>query len=382
MYSPRRTEVHAVRGDSLARDPMRRFVIPRQPGESWEGRWTHTHVRRSRCVGVLRWRGGGSRNRPVCVALRTYSSVRELPVPRVRAARYLRACGRGSTFSIACYADLSYSGLRDWTGRSNARYADLDIPLITTKLPSDWRALQREVAAILTECGFAVEVEKKVQTVRGSVELDVYAEETVDGRRYVIACECKHWASAVPQTVVHSFRTVVADLGAHLGLIVCSGGFQSGAVAAAQNSNIRLVDWEGFQREFEVTWFTRHFSPVLTSRCDPLLTYCEPLLPRWFSDLSEEKKHAFIELKRQHDSFGWLVMMFTTYMRSLSGHRMPVLPVRSRLAEIGEDVTLPDSVADAVGYREFLEAVLAHSDEVVAQFRMLRPATEAPSPHE
>lgn len=49
--------------------------------------------------------------------------------------------------------------------------------IITNQQPSDWQSLQTEVGEILAQCGFTVEVEKTVETARGEVELDVYAEE-------------------------------------------------------------------------------------------------------------------------------------------------------------------------------------------------------------
>jgi restriction system protein len=101
--------------------------------------------------------------------------------------------------------------------------------LITAKVPNNWKSLQNESAGILAECGFAVKIEKKMPAARGEVEIDVYAEETVKGRKYAIACECKHWGAKVPQTIIHSFRTVVNDLGATIGYLISSRGFQSGS---------------------------------------------------------------------------------------------------------------------------------------------------------
>ncbi len=92
--------------------------------------------------------------------------------------------------------------------------------MITRSIPDSWQALQTEVGRILSECGFAVEVEKKIGSARGAVELDVYAEETIRGRRYTIACECKYWKSRIPQAVIHGFRTVVQEIGANVGYIV------------------------------------------------------------------------------------------------------------------------------------------------------------------
>jgi hypothetical protein len=55
--------------------------------------------------------------------------------------------------------------------------------MITSTTPSSWQDLQQQSAQILAECGFAVEVEKKVKLVRGQAEIDVYAEETLKGRK-------------------------------------------------------------------------------------------------------------------------------------------------------------------------------------------------------
>jgi restriction system protein len=116
--------------------------------------------------------------------------------------------------------------------------------LLTTTQPVDWRTLQCGVASILRECGFTVEIERIFKTVRGSVEVDVYAEEIVNGRTYSIASECKHWSSRVPQTVIHAFRTVVADLGVNVGYIVSRKGFQSGAFGASKSTNLKLLTVE------------------------------------------------------------------------------------------------------------------------------------------
>ena len=100
--------------------------------------------------------------------------------------------------------------------------------MITISSPYNWCNLQDEVATILDQCGFHVETEKTVKTSRGKVELDVYAEEEIKGRKYSIVCECKYWKKKIPQSVIHSFRTVVADLGANIGYIISLKGFRSG----------------------------------------------------------------------------------------------------------------------------------------------------------
>jgi hypothetical protein len=62
--------------------------------------------------------------------------------------------------------------------------------VITSETPQTWQELQDATASILRECGFEVAVEKKVSSARGEVAIDVFAEERVKGRRYIILCEC------------------------------------------------------------------------------------------------------------------------------------------------------------------------------------------------
>ena len=120
--------------------------------------------------------------------------------------------------------------------------------------PSDWRELQRLVRQVFLEMGCHATCDVPVQTVRGSVNVDVLA---VDHSRppygtYIV--ECKRWKRRVPQTVVHAFRTVVADSGAHGGFIVSEMGFQKGALDAVRKSNVTLLTWIEFQELFYERW--------------------------------------------------------------------------------------------------------------------------------
>lgn len=112
--------------------------------------------------------------------------------------------------------------------------------------PRDWKDLQDKVAYVLGSCGFNVETPKKIQTVRETIEVDVYAKTT----EMTIICECKYWESSVPQSVVLSFRTAVIDIGANKGIIIAKTGFQSGAYHSIQNTNIELKTWQEFMSEY------------------------------------------------------------------------------------------------------------------------------------
>ncbi|CAM9967526.1 unnamed protein product, partial [Chrysoparadoxa australica] len=137
-----------------------------------------------------------------------------------------------------------------------------ELAVIYSKEPSDWRELQDKTASILHVCGCESEVERTIETVRGEVVLDVHATDTSTSPNLTYVCECKYWSNAVPKSVVHGFRTVVSDYGAHIGFLISRNGFQSGAYEAAQNSNIRLVNWFELQDVFISRWKKGRYAQV------------------------------------------------------------------------------------------------------------------------
>jgi Restriction endonuclease len=148
--------------------------------------------------------------------------------------------------------------------------------MIENEPGADWRDLQRRVAAILQECGFAAEVGKKLVTARGNVEIDVYATDPTTAPPGNYLCECKRWKNHVPQGEVQTFRTVMGDTGAHFGLFVSAGGFQRGAFDVVEHTNIHLLDWVGFQDLFLQRWCAKYWVPTLRKRGDRLAGYVDP----------------------------------------------------------------------------------------------------------
>jgi restriction system protein len=243
---------------------------------------------------------------------------------------------------------------------------------LTTKHPESWKDLQNKVADILLQCGFTVETEKTTETARGKVELDVYAEEIVKGRKYSIVCECKYWKSNIPQNVVHGFRTIINDLGCNIGYIITTSNFQSGSTNTSEYTNIELLTWEAFQSLFFESWYDSYFSPEMAKRLDPLLTYSEPILPKWFDKMNKEDKEAYYSLKDKYDSFGWIVMSFTPYSRMLSKKVIPTLPLHNRIKESSEFTNIPNEILNETGYQEFLELCYAYGKVAISEFRYFR----------
>lgn len=118
----------------------------------------------------------------------------------------------------------------------------------------DWKRLQYSVCRLLNEVGLAAQEAVVLKTPRGTVEVDVFAidELSVDKIQYIV--ECKNWANAIPQHVVHSFTTVMQETGANIGFIVSRVGLQAGAERYTQNTNIIGLTFEALQRRYFEPW--------------------------------------------------------------------------------------------------------------------------------
>jgi hypothetical protein len=243
--------------------------------------------------------------------------------------------------------------------------------MITNHMPADWEQLEQMVADILQKAGLQVERNRVVTTARGQAAIDVYAVESILGREVVVFCECKHWKAAVPQGVVHSFRTVVSDGGANTGYIISSSDFQSGARSAAEKTNVQLVNWEQFQLEFESSYYEHYFRSKLKEFVDPLCSFTEPLGPAPFlasGKLAEPRLDEFLELKRQYEDFAFLCLCQFPQLHALYE------PLRLPLGAQGNpaaQLNIPDHLANIDGYEEFLVAARDFAVEGIRLFRAL-----------
>ncbi|MCD6471711.1 restriction endonuclease [Candidatus Aerophobetes bacterium] len=240
-----------------------------------------------------------------------------------------------------------------------------------THSPETWKNLQNEVGQILRECGFYAKVDKNIETTRGTVDVDVYAEDhsRVPEIKYLI--ECKHWKTRVPKTIVHAFRTVVSDFGANVGLIVSSVGFQSGAFDTVKKSPVKLVNWREFQDLFINVWSEHYFTPELYKVADPLREYTEPINSRIFRKanlLSKERQTKFKELRAKHLALA-LYALPLFHDLSLFGMLLPKLPIKESLQDLdSHGIYLPQDILDAATLRELLEALSRNCISTIAEF--------------
>lgn len=126
-------------------------------------------------------------------------------------------------------------------------------------VPTTWQELEELVAQSFTEMGYESSKNFSLKTARGTVAIDVFAVKRSTPIPTTVLCECKYWDKAVPQNVVHGFRTVCADAGAHFGLIISKVGFQRGANETREFTNVHLMNFEEFQETFFDEWKTGAF---------------------------------------------------------------------------------------------------------------------------
>ena len=110
------------------------------------------------------------------------------------------------------------------------------------------------VAQAFEEMGYETHRNYEVTTVRGRVNIDVYAIKKSTPIPTVVLCECKHWTRSVDQSIVYAFRAICSDIGAHFGLIISKVGFQLGANETREATNIHLLNFVEFQETFFQEW--------------------------------------------------------------------------------------------------------------------------------
>lgn len=237
---------------------------------------------------------------------------------------------------------------------------------IYTEAPSNWKDLEEKTSKFLTELGYACEIEKDIETVRGIVNVDVIAKSKEIPSATVI-CECKCWNKAIPQTVIHSFRTVINDYGANFGIIISKKGFQSGALEGVKNSNILLFTWNEFQDYFKSKWIKKK-SVEISKITKPLYDYVSVAFRIFFKEeynsLSTENLELFEQLTQQHFDIAFYS----------SNHQYLSLETREfdiDMFEMMFNAAKKDFKKDFFSYEEYFEFLIKNSESGVKDFDKL-----------
>lgn len=204
----------------------------------------------------------------------------------------------------------------------------------------DWKQLQHSVCRLLNEVGLSAQEEVTLRTPRGTVEVDVFAvdERSVDKIRYIVECKC--WATAIPQHVVHSFSTVMHETGANIGFIVSKVGLQAGAERYTQSTNIAGLTFEALQHRYFEPWWKNHFCNTVAAHAEKVCFYTEPFnitRDEALASLSHEQLEIFKAIQSKYCAFSMLMWQADLVtMSPRLGHPLPssIEEYKKKFAEI------------------------------------------------
>jgi len=108
-------------------------------------------------------------------------------------------------------------------------------------MAKDWKYYQEETTDFFRSLGLFAETDVNLTGVRTSHDIDVVVRSTHVGFDILWLVECKHWKSPVTKLHVLGLREIVNDLGADRGILLCEAGFQSGAIEAANLTNVQVT---------------------------------------------------------------------------------------------------------------------------------------------
>lgn len=104
-----------------------------------------------------------------------------------------------------------------------------------------WKEYQEQAASFFRSLGLEAATDVTVGGVRTNHDIDVLVKSHHGGFDIVWLVECKNWQKPVSKLHVLGLREIVADIGADRGIILSESGFQSGAVEAANLTNVHVT---------------------------------------------------------------------------------------------------------------------------------------------
>lgn len=241
--------------------------------------------------------------------------------------------------------------------------------------PENWKDLQNKVGEILRQCNFKVDIERKIKSIRSEIEIDVYAEENIDNRRYLILCECKMWNSNIPQLYVHGLRTVINDIGANKGYIITTSDFQKGSINSVENTNVELLNWQEFQKEFFKSWYINYFSRELGSL---IKSDYDQTTIQFYDDFTKIEKRDFKLLIEKYNNLQEIREHFPSYILKDFPNEFKdfdnKLPLINKLKleewEI-DNFKIPKEIMEENHYSNFLKLIFDFAKPIYAELDKL-----------
>lgn len=108
----------------------------------------------------------------------------------------------------------------------------------------NWKDYQEKAASFFRSLGLDAETDVTIHGARTTHDVDVLVKSHHAGFDVTWIVECKHWKSKVSKIHVLALREIVSDTGADRGILLAEEGFQSGAIEAANLTNVQVTSLE------------------------------------------------------------------------------------------------------------------------------------------
>lgn len=241
--------------------------------------------------------------------------------------------------------------------------------MITKLLPKEWQDLQNKVSEILHQSNFSTKIEHTLNSVRGSYEIDVYAEEEIDDRKYTIICECKKWRQDIPQSVILTLRTILNDTGVEKGYIITTSDYQKGSYESSSYTNIKLLTWEEFQKEFFNSWYLHFFYNELNKIIDSKYSVVNF---QFYEDFEKIDKKEFSILKKKYLELSNVLKHFPhpfLISKKLEGldniyAKLPLIKYLELEYWEKDTLSIPSDILNETHFQEFLEKLKMYADPI------------------
>ena len=111
-----------------------------------------------------------------------------------------------------------------------------------------WQKYQEDAAEYFRSIGLNASTDVTFKGVRTHHDIDVLVVSHYVGFDITWVVECKYWKHPVNKLHVLGLREIVADVGVDRGVLLSESGFQSGAIEAANLTNIQLTSLEDLRK--------------------------------------------------------------------------------------------------------------------------------------
>ncbi|MCN9538091.1 restriction endonuclease, partial [Klebsiella pneumoniae] len=108
-------------------------------------------------------------------------------------------------------------------------------------MATTWEDYQEEAASFFRSLGLEATTNVRVNGIRTHHDIDVLVKSHHAGFDIIWLVECKHWKNPVSKLHVLALREIVTEIGADRGILLSESGFQSGAIEAANLTNVHIT---------------------------------------------------------------------------------------------------------------------------------------------